>query len=220
MAVRTLAELEAALDDSLSWRRIEIGTIKSNLDSAYSHGPHSPLTRALARSGIAMLYAHWEGFARDAFGAYVDFLARRKLKVSELNDGLARTVFDALSRRLASGDEAATVLLLEAIRSPNSARAAIPKSSMANTKSNLRSKVLMEILSSVGLDHSEFETKAQLIDRTLCDARNEIAHGRDNFPTADQFTELRDEVLPMMETIRHKIIAAARAGDYRVSTNP
>ena len=220
MAARTLAELEQLLDDSLGWRRIEMATIKTNLDSAYSKGPSSPLTRALARSAVAMMYAHWEGFARDAFTAYVDFLARRRLKMSELNDGLVRTVFASLGRRLASGDSVAAELLIDALRTPSSARAPIPKASMSNTKANLRAEVLHELFASVGLDSSDFETKTHLIDRMLCDARNEIAHGRENFPTAIEFAALRDEVVPMMEAIRDKIVGAARAGDYKFKSVP
>lgn len=38
------------------------------------------------------------------------------------------------------------------------------------------------IFGSLGLPVADFETKANLVDRSLCDIRNAVAHGRDAFP--------------------------------------
>jgi len=214
---RTIEELQDALDGSLSWRRIELSALRAEVDRSGRQHASSPLARALARSGVAMLYAHWEGFAKDAFVAYVDFLNRRRLKVGQLNDGLLRTVFAALQRRATSGDAAAIQAMLEAIRNPHTARAPMPRQGVVNTRSNLRFNVLSEILQSVGLDPAEFSTRGNLIDRSLCDARNEIAHGREHFPTPEAFDGLHDSVMVMMETLRHRILEAVRMEAYKVT---
>lgn len=148
---RTIEELQDALDASLSWRRVELSSLPNEVERSARRGAHSPMARALSRSGVALLYAHWEGFAKDAFGAYVDFLSRRRLKVSQLNDGLLRTVFAGLQRRAARGDAAAASAMLEAIRRPDSVSAPMPRSGVVNTKSNLRHDVLVELLDAVGL---------------------------------------------------------------------
>ena len=217
MPARTVEELQDTLDGSLSWRRIELAALRAEIDRSSRQGAHSPLTRALARSGVALLYAHWEGFAKDAFSAYVDFLSRRRLKVSQLNDGLLRTVFAGLQRRVASGDAAAVKEMLQAIRSPDVVRAPMPRQAV-KTKSNLRYDVLTELLESVGLDPAEFSTRSNLIDRLLCDARNEIAHGREYFPAPENFGDLHDPVLVMMEALRHRILEAVRLETYKTTT--
>jgi hypothetical protein len=214
MPARTVEELQSALDSSMAWRRIELSALRAELERSANRSATSPLSRALARGALAMLYAHWEGFTQDGFRAYVDFLSRRRLKFEELNDGLLRTVFASLHRRLLSGDEAASQSLVDAVRRPSTSRAQIPRNGMVNTRSNLRSGVLREIFDSVGLDPSDFDTKAQLIDRSLCDARNEIAHGRELFPSADSFAALHQEVMSMMETVRDRVLEAARTQAY------
>lgn len=218
MAVRTVDELGDNLDAALAWRRIELYTLKSQIQVTHKQSPHSPLSRALARSGVALLYAHWEGYVKEACQAYVDYVAKRRLKMDELNDGLLKVVLHQLNRRTAAGDEAALISLMEAIRDPLVARARIPKSSIVDTKSNLRSDVLAEILACVGFDSSSFSTKDNLIDKTLCDGRNSIAHGRDYYPNPGEFDTLHAEVMSMLEEIRDMIMNHARDKKYRRSS--
>ncbi len=107
--------------------------------------------------------------------------------------------------------------MLDAIRNPHIARAPMPRQGLVNTRSNLRFSVLSEILQSVGLDPAEFSTRSNLIDRSLCDARNEIAHGRERFPAPEAFDGLHDSVIVMMETLRHRILEAVRLETYKVA---
>lgn len=69
MKIRTLGQLQDALDSEMSWRLKEIADLKSNVKST------SGLARStLIRAGTALLYAHWEGFIKAASSAYVLFL--------------------------------------------------------------------------------------------------------------------------------------------------
>jgi hypothetical protein len=215
MPVRTIDELGDRLDEGIAWRRIELQAFKSAISSAESRSSGSPLSRGLSRGGVALLYAHWEGYVKDSCTAYVDYIALRRLKCSELNDGLLRTVLESLGKRVASGDEDARKALFEAVRRPETSRARIPKSSMIDTKSNLRYQVLADILIAVGLSVEDFVTKDKFIDVTLCDSRNSIAHGRDFFPPPTDFPDLMDEVVGLMENVRDLILAAARLSSYR-----
>lgn len=215
MGIRTLDELADRLDEGMAWRRIELQSLKTAISEAEGRSPRSPLTRALARSGVALLYAHWEGYVKDSCVAYVEYIARRRLRCDELNDGLLITVLESLGKRMSSGDEEARVALLEVVRQPGNSRARIPKTSMIDTKSNLRHQVLADILFKIGLPAETFATKGNLIDITLCDSRNSIAHGREYFPAPDDFSQLMDEVIGMMEQIHDLIAAAARLSQYR-----
>ncbi len=164
-----------------------------------------------------MLYAHWEGYVKEACQAYVDFVVRKKLLVSELNDGLLKVVLHHLNRRTLSGDEAASATLMMAIRTSGVVRATIPKDVIVDTKSNLRAAVLKDILDCIGFSDGKFSTKQNLIDKTLCDARNNIAHGKDFFPNPKEFDSLHDEVMEMLDDIRDLILQHAREKKYRRS---
>src|SRR3712207_6478581 len=130
MAVRTVDDVQDALDAALAWRRLEMHALISALTSAERQSPNSPLSRALARSCAALIYAHWEGFIKESCQCYVDYIALRRLKFGELNDGLLRTALLGLAKRLSYGDESGTVALLNAVRRPGDARAQIPKNAM------------------------------------------------------------------------------------------
>jgi hypothetical protein len=171
MTVRTLSELQDALDANLAWRRTEMMALAGEISRSESLSPGSPLARALARSGVALLYAHWEGFTKEACQHYVDYVVKRRLKVSELSDGLALQAMVDLVRRLSAGDLQAREHLLDTIRRPDAARARIPRKTAVDAKSNLRFNVLVEILTLVGVDEEQLATKRHLIDTSLCDAR-------------------------------------------------
>lgn len=215
MPVRTVDDLEDRLDEGIAWRRIELQALKAAIVDAEQRSPASPLSRALARSGVTMLYAHWEGYVKDSCSAYVEFVTIRRLRCNELSDGLLRTVLESLGRKTGAGDEEALQALVDAVRRPSDSRARIPKSTMIDTKSNLRFKVLCDILLSIGFSSENFVTKDKLIDKSLCDRRNSIAHGREDFPPAGDFADLLTDVLEMMEEVRSLIMAGARLKSYK-----
>lgn len=215
MPVRTVDELEDRLDEGMAWRRVELQALKAAISDAEQRSPASPLTRALARSGITMLYAHWEGYVKDSCSAYVEFITVRRLRCDELSDGLLRTVLESLGKKAVAGDEEALQALFDAVRRPTDSRARIPKTSMVDTKSNLRFKVLCDILLQIGFSAETFHTKDKLIDKSLCDRRNSIAHGREDFPAPGDFTDLLTDVLEMMDQVRTLVMAGARLKSYR-----
>lgn len=215
MAPKTPEDIQDLLDEAFGWRRIELHALGGAIADAEKKSPNAPLTRALARSGVALLYAHWEGFFKEACQGYVDYVAKRRLLYSELNDGFLESAIVALMKRTSSGERAGALALIESIRTPDRARARIPKNSIVDTKSNLRFAVLADVMKGVGFSHEKFSTKDKIIDKTLCDGRNSIAHGRDYFPAAGSFGELLSEVLEMMEDLRSIILTSVKMKHYR-----
>jgi hypothetical protein len=216
---KTLAELEAFLDEAFSWRRAELVALDAEITRHYKNSPVSPLTRVLARSGIALLYAHWEGYIKEACEAYLEYISVRRLRYQELCDELVITALLGLLHRVDAGDDVAHESLLELLRRPDIARARMPRrDSVVSTKSNLRYEVLADLCIKLGLPESEFVTRKNLINRSLCDARNEIAHGRLYFPDAGGFTDLRDRVLEMLELMHSVLVSHARDSRYRINT--
>lgn len=66
MKIRTIDELQDYVDKEMSWRRKELSAVKSNIFAAKEFAKNTAL-----RSGIAMLYAHWEGMIKNIATAYL-----------------------------------------------------------------------------------------------------------------------------------------------------
>ncbi|MBD2666493.1 MAE_28990/MAE_18760 family HEPN-like nuclease [Richelia sinica] len=63
MKIRTVEQLSDILARELAWRKVELSALKSLIDSkSFASGKR----KALLRSGITILYAHWEGFVKVA----------------------------------------------------------------------------------------------------------------------------------------------------------
>ncbi|WP_142278366.1 MAE_28990/MAE_18760 family HEPN-like nuclease [Mycobacterium europaeum] len=215
MAARTVDELQDRLDEALAWRRVELSALKGLIEKNESLPNSPPVSRSLRRAGLAMLYAHWEGYGKECLQSYVDFVSRRRLRLSELNDDFLRLCLMHTLRRADSGDDAAKAGIIEMIRRRGDLRLPLPKSQMVNTQGNLRAHVLIGMMQDFGLDSINIELRENLIDRRLCDTRNSVAHGRETCPGVGEFSELHAEVLGMMEYLRDVIVGAARTGAYK-----
>jgi MAE_28990/MAE_18760-like HEPN len=97
-----------------------------------------------------MLYAHWEGFGKECLQSYVEFISRRRLKLSEPNDALLRAGLTHTLRRADSGDQGALGDLIDAVRRKGERRVPFPKSQLVNTQGNLRTDVLADMLQNCG----------------------------------------------------------------------
>lgn len=62
MALRTAEQLSDKLSEELVWRKKELSEVKSLIETKFPPYKHN----ALIRSGICLLYAHWEGFVKLA----------------------------------------------------------------------------------------------------------------------------------------------------------
>jgi hypothetical protein len=81
MKIRTLEHLNKRLSDDLAWRKKEISDLKSLIETkSFSPSKHN----AVLRSGVTLLYAHWEGYIKTAATSYLEFVARQKLTYDEL----------------------------------------------------------------------------------------------------------------------------------------
>nr|WP_152332337.1 MAE_28990/MAE_18760 family HEPN-like nuclease [Micromonospora purpureochromogenes] len=171
--MRTLDELEDSLANDLAWRRTELHGLLAQARSA-----RGPVQTSLCRAGVALLYAHWEGYSKHALSQYLRFVARRKLKLYELQDCFAAMALEAemaKAKSLTRTDQATHRVRL--LRESAESRMFLPSKDGVDTQSNLNSDVTCDILRSLGLDPKPFEIKSMLIDYSLLRARNKIAHG-------------------------------------------
>lgn len=208
-SIRTADLLYERISDDLSWRQREIVLFNSRLKN-------DEFEKTLLRSSVALLYAHWEGFVKNACGFYLSFLASKRLSFQQLRPELAAL---ALRKRLReAGDSKKSAIhteLVRDVRERAAERAKIPTSGDAiRTESNLSSRVLTEILTSLGCDAARYEIYADLIDDQLVAARNRIAHGDNSYIRRPEWDELSKQVLWMMDDIATQLLNAAVEETY------
>ena len=214
MASYTDEQFENLVQEDLAWRRIELHSLKTQLEHQAAQNGSSPATRALARSMVTMLYAHWEGFSKCVFDHYANLIVRRRPVAAEMNDALLRAHASHVLKRIESGDPDAITELLGMSRGTDRPRVRLAKATLSDTKSNLRYNVLSSILEGFGMTVSEFETKQKLIDVLLCDRRNAVAHGRDMFPRSQDVISLHDDVIGLMESVQNDVVVQLRRKGY------
>ncbi len=174
---------------------------------------------ALLRAAMALLYAHWEGFIKTAGTAYVEFVAAQRLRLDELAPNfLALASRRALMAATGARRIHAHIELTKLFRCGLHEVSSMPHQHAVNTRANLSSEALRDVMDTLGLDYSPFATKGQLIDETLLASRNTIAHGEYLTITESTYRDTHKEVLRMMETFRTLVQNAANSGGYRGPT--
>ncbi len=160
--------------------------------------------RSLLRASVALLYAHWEGFIKEGSLVYLEYVKWQRLTNRDLSKNfLALSARSKLRAIQQSDGISAHLALAEFFLNEMSSRCDIPV--MIGTKANLSSIVLREIVLTLGLDFSEFSTKANLIDERLLDKRNTVAHGEYLLIEENDYEQLQEQVLWMLDRFRTQI---------------
>jgi hypothetical protein len=214
MKIRTVEELNQALSDDLIWRKKELSEIKSLIEAkSFSSQKHN----ALIRSGICILYAHWEGFVKLAANSYLEYVRTKKLLYRELSSNfLALAMKKQLKDATETNKASLYIPVCNFFLFDLDKKSSLPKDAIS-TASNLSSEILKEITCILGIDFSPYSTKSVLIDTKLLNARNTIAHG--NYLTIDteEYVELHTAVIEMLELFRNQIENAAINQDFKRS---
>ena len=204
MKIRTSEQFLDKASEEIVWRKKEILVLKGVIESLNDNSGHK--TSMLCRSGVALLYAHWEGFVKKSGGFSLEYISMQRHEIKDLKPNfitlILKTKIDQFSdsKKYSVFDGMVETLL----KHPNS-QLNVPHKNIVNTQSNLSSTVLKEITWCLGIDYSHFSTKEVLIDRMLLAKRNHIAHGEESTVGKDDFIELADEVLGLLETFRNLI---------------
>ncbi|MEA9897637.1 MAE_28990/MAE_18760 family HEPN-like nuclease [Xanthomonas campestris pv. raphani] len=206
--MRTIEELERYIADELVWRRKELTEMRAFVQSA-----KGKLTqRVLIRAAVALLYAHWEGFVKKSGCAYLKFVAGQGINCGNLSYN-----FLALAGRKLSPGEGGMRLSVELAKYYSESgliKAKIPHSNIVDTKSNLGSSALKDILFVLGLEESHFSTKMAFIDSNLVRPRNYIAHGEIININVHEYENVHAEVLALIEEFRNAVENAAATKRY------
>lgn len=212
MKIRTLDELSDLLSSELAWRKKELSDLKYFIETNQTS---SERKRVLSRCGVALLYAHWEGFVKLAGRYFLEFLATKKLKNKEIKDNLL-TLSMKGKVNFSFGAKKASELgkITDFFLNRMEERAIIPYKTAIDTESNLSSVVFKEIVWCLGIEYNPYETKEKFFDCLLLARRNSIAHGQDLNIDIKEYNEMRKTLLEMMTILKIQIENCAISKAY------
>lgn len=205
MKIRTKEQLTDYLNDQIAWRKKELFTLRANVEKS------SPKLEATAiRSGLVLLYAHWEGFIKCAAEVYLEYVISQKLNYGELKiNFIAISAKQKLKEFEQTNKATVHNQIVEFILNNSADKAQINKDNVIKTQSNLNSIILKEIMTAIGLDFSPYETKSNLIDEQLLNYRNNVAHGQFLEVDVKEYILLHEEVRNMIDRFKTDVENAA-----------
>lgn len=193
MKIRTVDDLLNYLDDEMAWRRKEIIELRKLATTA-----KDKKADVHVRAGIALLYAHWEGFVKNSANSYIAYLSFRKEKTRDLKDCfVALSVRLKLSEMGGSGKSSVAVPVVTHLLTTLDQPISLPKAGIS-AESNLNSEVFTNIAGWLGVDTTQYSTRFSLVDESLLAARNKIAHGEHLLISPSRFDTLAEQILEIM----------------------
>lgn len=198
------------LDDDLAWRRKEVIELRSIARSA-----KAKKADVHVRAGVAMLYAHWEGFIKNASNAYVVFVSALGIKTRELQDSFVALSMKAkLAQMGDSGKSSVAVPAIAHLMSVLDKPALLPAAGIT-ADGNLKSEVFVNIAGWLGIDVARYSARFNLIDETLLASRNKIAHGEYLNISPQRFDSLAEEIMELMMWFKTDLENAAACRSFR-----
>ncbi|NJR22569.1 MAG: hypothetical protein HC786_10600 [Richelia sp. CSU_2_1] len=159
MSIRTAEQLSDRLSSDLAWRKKELSEIKSSIEARNVSDQRHKL---LVRSGVCILYAHWEGFVKLAANSYVEYVRLKKLTYRELaTNFLALAMKERLKEAKDTNKPSLYIPVCDFFISELDRRCILPKDPIS-TASNLSSEIFKEITDILGIDFSVYSTKSVL----------------------------------------------------------
>jgi hypothetical protein len=199
--LHTLTELQDHLDNDFAWRIQEISNLKTAIKNSVSISQ-----RTLIRAAITMLYAHWEGFVKNASEAYLNYISNQGLSYRQLRTCLISVGVQKHLNTLNQCKKAKkNVAIIEFLLNELDSKANIISEKSINTRSNLNSEVFENIATSLGFSIANYEAKFNLIDESLLNRRNTIAHGQFLDIDKTRYLDLNDEIVALMRAYKNDI---------------
>lgn len=130
------------------------------------------------RMCIPMIYAHWEGFVVSSLKVLLEHLNKLELEPRDVKTNLV-VVGLGDSYKSLSGKQSFKQRVEFTDKFSGIFQEQLKFAKKVDTKSNLRSGVLIELCEMFSLDHSGFKEHSGDIDR-LVNVRNSIAHGENS----------------------------------------
>jgi hypothetical protein len=175
------------------------------------------LLSSASQMAVPMIYAHWEGFAKEALQLYAEYLEVIGLPQGETSSALLAYAWEGSFAKLR--DKLTHAKKEEIVNrffgSLESALVFEKKQKDIDTKSNLMFDVMEDLATAFCLDIGKLRTHKQNLD-ALVHRRNSIAHGgREQSMNDSNVAEYRDLVVLLMTELESTLIAAIASKSYR-----
>ena len=207
-----IEQLQDYLEDDLAWRKTEISKLIRVLNDAIAKD-------VVLKSVILLLYAHWEGFIKKSTKYYLKYISERKVKIKSLTLNFKAIVLKDYAKSCIEQDTLTLTNELKFIQKQMKMDDRKFKidididneqdKSLIDTKDNLSSKVLKNIIDIIGLKYNDaMKNRSNYIDYDLLRRRNSIGHGNkiiDEKPeesqdlTIEDVIKLKDFILLMLD---------------------
>lgn len=210
MKLRSLTELEDCVDAETAWRKRELTDLVFNVRGARDSKMQTSL-----RAGLALLYAHWEGWIKAVARLYVDYVGQQKPKLGDLSAPFLGNALRVELDRVGHANSAKVHTDFASLFvSDWAACRAVVNLEFIRSEGNLTSKVLRDITTRIGIDYAPYALLETLIDERLVHQRNCVAHG--DFLSVDvaAYEDLHQKVLQMLNDFTQDVLAAARSRAY------
>lgn len=174
-------DLQDLLDADLAWRQQEISSL-------YSIAQTNENT-VLIKSLLLIIYSHWEGFIKNSFKLYLDFVNKKNIKITDLTENYKAIHLRGITNKCIESSKKNTLQNeLEFIRLHSASynenfsldeRVVSEKdSSVIDTDGNLKPEVFLNLCSIVGFpEKRSVKIRNQWIDEKLVKNRHAIGHG-------------------------------------------
>lgn len=207
------------LEEDLAWRKKELSSL---ILIAEGHEDN----KAILKSIILLLYAHWEGYIKKSSKIYLKYIAESKKRISELTQNfkavsLKKMIAQCIenTEHLTLQNEITIINKLEKLENINfNVDIDVDNdhdSSIIDTAGNLTPKRLKNIHAIIGLKYKPpLQLKENHINAHLLKNRNLIAHGGKYIEKEDEdfsleleeIKKLRDIVLSIIDNFKDELI--------------
>ncbi len=213
MKIKSAEMLEEFLQKELAWRKRELSLIGINYASAKNTNKEY-----FWRSGIVLIYAHWEGFVKKSAQAYLSYIVFKGYKYSQLkNNFLALGIPEQFQGDMAVKKFNSYEVIVDFMTNRSEDKFLCNLDNAINTQSNLKFEVFNEIVTIIDIKDDYFDLKKNLIDQQLLNYRNKIAHGekieRPEREKIDILT-MKNEILEIIEHFNTKILNSLVTKSY------
>lgn len=210
MRIKTVYQLQEKLDKNWAWRKKEIINLINLTKFSQDITQNTNI-----RSGIVLVYAHWEGYIKQSSEYYLQFITSQNIQMKKFTPNF---IAGAMTNEIVGCGQTRKVSkhakLIEQLMKKMDEPIKIPYKSLITTQSNLSSKVLSEILLTLDLDTSPYELKFKLIDNHLLDQRNQVSHGQYLNIDLEIFLNTTEDIIFLLETFRNQLVESAKSEKY------
>lgn len=197
---KNLTFLYDLIEKDYAWRISEL----SNYRSALILEHNEKAQKAKIRAGVALLYAHWEGFIKQLANWYYEFVSCQSNNISDLSDSFASIILRAELNVLENSNKLKDHQRVIKMIFEGMNKTAFFSSKSPIKTSNLKFEIFEDVCILLGINPLEFESRYKrkfdrniqlTIDEDLVGQRNSIAHGEYLPVSIEEFKKLYDIVV-------------------------